>query len=237
MRYMGGKMRIGKQLASVIQRFEPISYHEPFCGMFSVGKHIVCPQRTASDIHPDLILLLQAVRDGWQDMPTHVTEAQYNALRLAEPSPTRAIVGFGCSFYGKFYGGFGRDPSMGDFGSIAKKNMLKLAPMIQGVEFTNESYQSYRDKAQVLYCDPPYFGTTDYSSGEFDHVAFWEWVRAQSQRRIVVVSEYTAPEDFKIIWEKPYTTTMKDKTGKGCARMERLFQYGHKDVVGLPTVE
>ena len=89
MRYMGGKMRIGKQLAGVIQRFNPVVYHEPFCGMFSVGKHIVAGRRTACDIHPDLILLLNAVRDGWNDMPTNITEEQYNALSCGIVAPTR----------------------------------------------------------------------------------------------------------------------------------------------------
>ena len=230
---MGGKMRIGKQLAGVIQRFNPVTYHEPFCGMFSVGKHVVCQKRTASDIQPDLILLLKAVRDGWTDMPTNITEEQYNALSRAESSPLRGFVGFGCSFYGKFFGGFARDPSMNDFGTIARNNMLKLAPMIQGVDFKCLSYWEYVGKADMLYCDPPYAGTTDFSSGEFNHDDFWEWKRRQSRERNVVVSEYTAPEDFKAIWKKPVTTTMKDKTGKGCSRIEKLFQFGFSDVIGV----
>ena len=126
-------------------------------------------------------------------------------------------------------GGFAQDPSMGDFGTIARKNMLKLAPMIQGVNFRCEPYWEYKGKTGVLYCDPPYAGTTDFSSGGFNHEDFWEWVRSRQQT--VVVSEYTAPKDFKAIWKKPVTTTMKDKTGKGCARVEKLFQFGFNDVV------
>ena len=221
MRYMGGKMRIGKQLAAVIQTFNPVVYAEPFCGVFSVGKHIVCKRRIAEDIHPDLILLLKAVRNGWNP-PTNVTEEQYNQLKTAEPSVLRGFVGFGCSFYGKFFGGFARDPRMGDFGTLARNNMLKLAPVIQDVTFRCQSYLDYDGDADVIYCDPPYKGATNYNNGAFDHEEFWEWVR--SRKEIVLVSEYTAPSDFKIIWEKAVTTTMKDKTGKGCARVERLFQ-------------
>ena len=58
---------------------------------------------------------------------------------------------------------------------------------------------------------------------------FWEWVRSRPQT--VVVSEYTAPPDFKAVWKKPVTTTMKDKTGRGCSRVEKLFQFGFNDVV------
>jgi len=219
---MGGKMRIGKQLADVINSFNPRTYHESFCGMFSVGKHVKAKKRTASDIHPDLILLLQAVQTGWEP-PTNITEAAYSQLATEESSALRGFVGFGCSFYGKFFGGFARDPSMNDFGTIAKNNMLKLAPMIQDVVFRNESYDKSKIIADLTYCDPPYKGSTDYSCGPFDHDAFWEWVR--NHDGIVLVSEYTAPDDFKVVWEKKVTTTMKDKTGKGCKRVERLFQF------------
>lgn len=222
MRYMGGKMRIGKQLATVIQKYNPTRYHEPFCGMFSVGKHVSCQEKTAGDIHPDLILMLKTIQDGW-DPPTNITEEQYDQLRSEKPSALRGFVGFGCSFYGKFFGGFARDPSMNDFGWIARNNVLKLAPLIKGVRFRHQSYLDYDGNADLLYCDPPYKGATDYSSGPFDHAQFWEWVRSRPET--VLVSEYQAPPDFEIVWQKPVTTTMKDKTGKGCARVERLFQH------------
>jgi len=241
MRYMGGKMRLGKQLAGVIQTYNPKVYAEPFCGMFSVGKHLACQHKVASDIHPDLILLLQAVQTGWKP-PTNITEEQYNGLRNSTPSALRGFVGFGCSFYGKFFGGFARDPSMNDFGTIARNNMLKLAPVIQGVELLRRSYIDYEGDADVLYCDPPYEGTTDFSSGVFDTAQFWDWVR--DRQEIVLVSEYAAPKDFKAVWEKPITTTMKDKTGRGCARVERLFQHKHPCTVpvfipasGLPLAQ
>lgn len=228
MRYMGGKMRIGKQLARYIQTFDPVVYDEPFCGMYSVGKHICCKHKTAGDIHPDLILLLKAVQSGWNP-PTNITEEQYNQQRLATPSPQRGFIGFGCSFYGKFFGGFARDPSMNDFGTIARNNMLKLAPLIQDVTFRNQSYKDYGGNADVIYCDPPYTGTTDYSDGKFDHTEFWDWIRNRSG--MVFVSEYTAPADFEVVWEKPVTTTMKDKTGHGCARIERLFRLKRRCTV------
>jgi DNA adenine methylase len=232
MRYMGGKMRIGKQLASVIQTYNPDTYAEPFCGMFSVGKHVDCRHKVASDIHPDLILLLQAVQAGWKP-PTNITEEQYNQLKNAKPSALRGFVGFGCSFYGKFFGGFARDPSMNDFGTIARNNMLKLAPMIQGVEFRCRSYVDYEGDADVLYCDPPYAGTTDFSSRNFNTDDFWDWVR--DRREIVLVSEYTAPKDFEVVWAKPVTTTMKDKTGRGCPRIEHLFHKKQHCVMPVLT--
>jgi DNA adenine methylase len=218
---MGGKMRIGKHLATIIQGFNPQHYHEPFCGMFSVGKYIKCPVRTANDILPDLILLLKSVQSGW-DPPTDIPEKLYKELKNEAPSHLRGFAGFGCSFYGKFFGGFARDPGMRNFAATARDNMLKLAPLIQGVEFKCEPYSEYSGGADVIYCDPPYRGTTDFTDRGFDSDAFWEWARRRSE--VVLVSEYEAPSDFMAIWEKPVTVTMKNKTGKGFARIEKLFK-------------
>lgn len=223
MRYMGGKMRIGKQLATVINGFKPQIYHEPCCGMFSVGKHVNAKVKTAADINLDLIMLLEAVRDGWDEMPTNVTEEQYVELKNAEPSALRGFVGIGCSFFGKFFGGFARDPKMNDFGTIAKNNMEKLRPYLKGVTFTCQPYWEYTGNADLIYVDPPYMGTTKFESGDFNHDRFWHWVREQPAT--VLVSEYQAPVDFDIVWEKHVCTTMNSgkKGGKGHDRVERLF--------------
>ena len=52
----------------------------------------------------------------------------------------------------------------------------------------------------MVYCDPPYAGTLKYDGREFDHEAFWEWVRTRDYP--VYVSEYNAPDDFVCVWEK-----------------------------------
>lgn len=226
MRYMGGKMRIGKQIAAVINTYNPHKYHEPCCGMFSVGKHVDAEIKTAADINLDLILLLTAVRDGWDDMPTNVSEEQYNQLKSAAPSALRGFVGIGCSFFGKFFGGFARDPRMNDFGTIARNNLRKLRPYLQGVEFTCQPYWEYDGGADFIYADPPYKGTTNFQSGEFDHDHFWDWVRERSIDTSVLVSEYQAPDDFSVVWAKPVKTTMNSgrKGGHGHKRVEKLFQ-------------
>jgi len=63
----------------------------------------------------------------------------------------------------------------------------------------------YRDvvipQDAVVYCDPPYKGTTEYAVGGFDHDIFWDYVRNLSQKHSVYVSEYQAPDDFECIFE------------------------------------
>lgn len=51
----------------------------------------------------------------------------------------------------------------------------------------------------IVYCDPPYKGTTQYRERGFDHDKFWDWVRQKSKTNPVYVSEYNAPEDFTVV--------------------------------------
>jgi DNA adenine methylase len=215
---MGGKTRIGKEIANVIQSYSPHNYAEPFCGMFSVGRHVCCKKKYASDINPDLILLLQAIQSGWEP-PGAVSEEQYNELKHSPSSALRGFVGFGCSFYGKFFGGYARERDR-DFTGNARSSLLKLAPDIKDVVFTNTSYVAQEWDVDLIYCDPPYASTTDFGT-VFNTEEFWEWVR--SRKEVVLISEYVAPSDFDIVWEKKVVTDMKSKTGRGCDRVERLF--------------
>lgn len=71
----------------------------------------------------------------------------------------------------------------------------------QQIEFTSFDYKDYQhEEGDVVYCDPPYSGTKGYDGREFDHAAFWEWVRTRDYP--VYVSEYNAPEDFICMWQK-----------------------------------
>jgi len=193
--------------------------------MFSVGALVKAPLRTASDTHLDLVMLLQAVRDGWVG-PDTITEEEYQALKTAEPSALRAFAGFGCSNSGKFFGGYARESSGRNFAVNAKSSLLKLAPMIQGVDFRLESYLDYDEDADLIYCDPPYDKTTGFTTGAFDTVEFWNWVREQSRHSIVLVSEYTAPEWATVVWQKNVRTDMNAKAGGKIPRVEKLFTVG-----------
>lgn len=221
MRYFGGKARLGRQIASVINDVGSRTYHEPFCGMFSVGRHVKA-NRSGSDIHEDLILLLNAVASGWTG-PTNLTEEEYREQKTAEPSPLRAFAGFGCSFGGKFFGGYARNNTTRNYASNASKSLVKLYPMIQGVEFRCQNYLDYEPIHDVIYCDPPYAGVTGFSSGDFNSNAFWDWVRKISKDSKVFVSEYEAPKDFKVVWEKSVKTDMNSKDSTKLPRIERLF--------------
>ena len=107
-----------------------------------------------------------------------------------------------------------------DYYDEAVRNVLKQAPAIRDVEFDCRSYSDIQCEGCLIYCDPPYEGTTKYIDN-FNHLQYWEWVRKASRKNIVICSEYHAPEDFSCIWEMETVTTL-DKSSRNKA-VERLF--------------
>jgi DNA adenine methylase len=76
------------------------------------------------------------------------------------------------------------------------KNMWKI------LQITSKSYEEVEIPYNaVVYCDPPYKGTATYAEWWFDHDKFWDYVRKISKTNKVFVSEYSAPQDFKCIYE------------------------------------
>ena len=77
----------------------------------------------------------------------------------------------------------------------------------------------------VVYCDPPYQGTTAYDgTDKFDHDEFWEVCRATAHSGVrIFISEYQAPPDFTCVLEMPTRTYLRTKENSGQDRTERLF--------------
>lgn len=225
MKYLGGKARIGKEIANIINSVPNAKvYHEPFCGMYSVGRHVTIEKRSGADIPLDLIALLKAIQTGWQG-PDNVSECEYMILKESRTSAIRAFAGFGCSFSGKFFGGYARDKTRRNFAKNAANSLKKLAPHIHDVYFFQQDYRDFdSDRADVIYCDPPYDGTTDFSTGRFNTKEFWDWARDMSSKAVVFVSEYNAPGGFVTVWQKQVKTDMNSKTGQKLDRIEKLFR-------------
>lgn len=196
MQYMGGKTRIAKHIAEAILRTGKTKYTEPFVGGASVLQR-VAPQFStviASDACEDLILLYRAVQDGWIP-PSEMSKELYDSLKKSEPSALRGFAGFGCSFGGKWFGGLiENSPKHGP--AMTSRSLQKLSETIGHVSFEHLDYrQAPVDENTVVYCDPPYSGTTRYSSvEEFDHETFWRTVQLWADSgATVLVSEYTCP--------------------------------------------
>ena len=93
--------------------------------------------------------------------------------------------------------------------------------------FKNCSFQDVNNiKGFVIYCDPPYRGTTKYKTEEFPYDEYYDWCRKMAQNNIVLCSEYWMPDDFECIWEKETKCLMyssKESNDDKNKRIEKLF--------------
>ena len=65
-----------------------------------------------------------------------------------------------------------------DYNTEAIKNVLKQVPIMKDVIFQSKPYYELElPPKSIVYCDPPYEGTSKYKVDEFDHNLFWNWVR------------------------------------------------------------
>jgi len=103
---------------------------------------------------------------------------------------------------------------------------MKKMEGFKNTVFECKDYDNLNPRDMLIYCDPPYFGTTQYSRqvvGDFDHNRFWGVVRKWSSNNVVMVSEYIAPKDFDCIWEKATKLDIRDKNNNKLNRVEKIF--------------
>lgn len=211
MQYVGGKSKIAKPLSeAILSAAKSRKYYlEPFVGGGAVFPKIAphFEWSVAGDAQTDLVLMWNALMfEGWHP-PMEMSREKYQELRRSDPSPERALAGFGGSFGGKWFGGYAKNNSGTNYIGQASRGLIKFRDAVlkgNPGRFRNWSYEQWNPAAgTVVYCDPPYANSQGYSTGGFDHDAFWakcrSWVEAGCE---VFVSEYAAPEDWTCIWER-----------------------------------
>lgn len=225
MKYMGSKRRIAKDILPIIlkDRKPEQWYVETMVGGGNLIERVT-GLRMGADLNPYVIEALKLIRDNPESLPDHVSEDFYQDLKQKkELNGLTGFVGFGCSFGGKWFGGYARGEGR-EHDKEAKRNAISQSPALKGALFVNTSYK-YLDipPNSIIYCDPPYEGTTKYKD-EFNHSEFWEWVRQKSlEGHSVFVSEYKAPEDFICVWQKDLTTSFQTTGSKKAT--EKLFIF------------
>lgn len=233
MLYLGGKTRIAKEILPIIlaDRKEGQYFVEPFCGGCNVTAN-VSGNRIANDYNKYLIAMFAGLLSG-ENYPEHIERELYSDVRDCFRSGSDKYdigfmgwVGFTASYRGKFFGGYaGTTVSKGklyDFVSMAARSIAKQIPKLQGVEFRTGDYKNLLiPDESIIYCDPPYMGTTGYSDG-INHDEFWQWCRERVyDGHKVYISEYQAPDDFIKIWER----TIQNCISLGKKVTEKLFIY------------
>lgn len=241
---MGSKNRIAKDIVPIIQKAiddnNISTYIEPFVGGANVIDKIYCDIKIGNDLNRYLIALLKHVQSGGE-LPSTIDREEYNKVRFAFNNHDTfeyedwyvGAVGFLASYNGKFYqGGYGKPVyektktglRYRDYYREAKDNLLKQASNLKDVQFTCANYRIIKVTNSLIYCDPPYANTTQYSnSKDFDYNEFWEIMREWSKNNIVYISELQAPDDFECVW-KHETSRSIQATGKS-KTVEKLFRY------------
>ena len=245
MKYIGSKNKISKYLIPILQGYIDENkikiYYEPFVGGANMIDKINCSSKIGNDIHPQLIAMFNALQNGWKP-PSHVTEEEYNSVRINKeryPDYYVGFVGFNSTFGAKYFGGYARSFKADgitprDGSNEAYRNLMKQLPNIMDVKFVCSDYlnNEYCNlENAVIYCDPPYQNTTKYSSKLFDYDAFWDWCRKMSKNNKVFISEYDAPDDFECVWSKEHLANFDCNRGndtKKKIRIEKLFTYNRE---------
>lgn len=228
MKYMGSKRRIAKHILPIIlkDRAQGQWYVEPFVGGANVIDKVGGP-RVGFDINKYLIACLRELRDGWIPFD-ELSEDQYKHIKNSQDKVEPFIVGyvgFQLSFGSKWFGGYCRPNRYHkDYIGEGKREAEKQKPLLSECLFNYSPYHQIKlpSKPCIIYCDPPYQGTTKYKD-DFDHDKFWQWCRDKHKEgHKLFISEYQAPDDFKCIWEKEQTTTVAAKSNYKKAT-EKLF--------------
>lgn len=223
MHYLGSKARHAKEITAITlagRRADQI-YVEPFVGGGNVIVNV--PQgagRIANDKNFAMVSLLdQLGNHGWLP-PETMTKAEWRKVmkdkdQTASLSPEgQALFAFaatGPTFGSMWAGQWAKDyPGMeGTRYRQAREAAIRDVPGLTGIEFHHGSFADLviPDRA-LVYCDPPYFGTTGYagatvqilegesnSKNSWKASVFWRWADALVDRGCsVFVSEYRGPE-------------------------------------------
>lgn len=244
MQYVGGKSSIAKEIAKVISPDD--KWWDPFCGGLSVSRELakIHPCGLVSDACLPLIVLYKAIRNGWKP-PLNITADIYRvAKRLPDTEPLKAFCGFGCSFGGKWFGGFcppGIEYSkacnyrgtMRDKAKATAKALERDMWYLNMASFKCTSFFDIEPRANLgykyIYCDPPYRNTQGYDATDnFDHNLFWDYCLDWSSVGVkVFVSELQCPlrkSQYELVWSKMHAKRLGSGGGRiNDIKCEKLF--------------
>lgn len=238
MAYVGGKGKCPKEFIQILQneldKNPSATYLEPFCGYLHVTKRLSFgPERKViiSDYKEDLIHLHAGIREGWE-FRKFITLEDHIKARDRGPSFERGLIRFGASYCGGFFNGFMSYRFYITGGYVRNQceehfNHYELIkPVLKKCSIHRCSFADWKPKGCIIYCDPPYRGTTDYDT-EFDYRQFDAVVSEWAKTNIVFISEYVQPDVSGIhevfSFEKFCTIADTSNTDK---RIEKLFKVG-----------
>lgn len=234
MRYFGGKVRISKPLSlflnTKLNRKQP--FVDMFCGSCNVISKIDSDRvRVANDAHYYLISLWNYVMSGGK-LPDSITREEYHIIKEQGEDWLKGFVGFGCSFAGKWWGGYASGEKGRNYCANAKNSISRKAKCLHNVIFTNYDYKECPVPEQsLIYCDIPYKGATSYCkklTGEFNHDEFYSWCKDMEYKgHSVYVSEYAqnVPDGASVVWSVSSKKDIRNSAGRQDATEEVVFRF------------
>lgn len=239
--YQGSKSKLAKDLIPIIQKYiddnNVKTYIELFVGGANIIDKIKCKRKIGNDYNENVINLLKYIQKDNEISiaPIECTFEHYADVRANQYTNKYAkeyvaLIGYCASYGGRYFdGGYGRDSKGGrSIYSERLNNLKKQAPNLKGIEFYCNDYKNFkfeRFSNCVIYLDPPYKNTKQYSKQSIDYEEFYDFVRKISKNNIVLISEYSMPDDFECIWSKQKTVLQKSNRAKGDKVVEKLFIY------------
>lgn len=243
MKYMGSKSKIAKSILYFIlkNRVKDQVYVEPFVGGCNVidkvgGKRIGC------DNNKYLIAMYKYLQNN--PIPTFDHSKQHyddvrKAFRANDTSNFKewyiGYVGFMASANGRFFdGGYSgvSDTKIGTTRNYIDESIRGLKKQLDNIKDVNFICCDYKELIippnSIVYCDPPYANSKNYSTGGFNSDEFWEWCRVMvTQGHTVFMSEYEAPPDFKAVWSQEVTSSLRaNNQVRGAKKsLEKLFKH------------
>ena len=173
--------------------------------------------------------MLKGVQEGYE-LPEYISEERYKYIKQhKDEDPILAgFVGFGCSFGGKWFGGYARNKENTNYALQSKKSLLNDMATLNKSEFMCNDYQNVvLPDGCFVYADPPYDNTTCYCGEKFDSQIFWQYARDVSKNHLIFISEQHAPDDFIAIWSHELKRTLDVNKHNQPKAVEKL--YIHKD--------
>lgn len=156
MQYQGGKSRIARSIADIISltgggepneipgreipyirsncpanlRTGGACFVSLFCGSCAVESKVQgFSRKILNDKHAYLIAMLRGVQNGYE-LPELITPDQYQLIKAHKDWDPVLVgfVGFGCSFGGKWFGGYARNATGTNYALQSKRSFGKNAP-------------------------------------------------------------------------------------------------------------
>ena len=180
-----------------------------------------------------MIALLKQAQTDTSVFPSTISEEEYYVVKANPqnyPDWYVGLVGFN-SFGARWFEGYPRGfkadgVTKRDIVAEGIRNIIKQAPKLWGIEFSCKSYEECNNlENYVIYCDIPYKDTKKYRTPNFDYERFYDWCKEMSKNNIVLISEYSMPDDFECIWEQELIRQLDVNKNNNFKVTEKLFKW------------